>query len=457
MLTVKNKCIMDGETVYQKGFKSNAEAQLALDEMNKQTEQNDTERKDTNMLEAIITPDSEIAESEKPFEFSKPNLTLVKPDEEEMESITPDEFPPVEEMAAIADEMTEEELQEKTEENKTIIMESEKVYKLMDNEISYELVTIAQFAKMKLNAEVAYQRPIVWKEEQKDLLIDSILKGFNIGTIYVHGNNLLDGKQRNNCIGLTVSGMYQPSTLEEDYADLNGVMIGNWENELQEKFFNAKILLVRLPEIWGEDTAIEQFIRLNRGGRPLTIAQARRGRMIDKLLALNSCINHVVWDMEVKDSKENKVSAYGKIGKPWKEDIIIKLCSSLYGDNNYVAKDLIEWFIKWTLPTHCIKEIQSKLIQFKVIMTTICNADNGQSIIKKVAKKLHVSAILAAMDANTNTRDAGMNLHEFFSRSKENAEVIAYKKLCESGTADPASVKARIVYMRNVIHGIKSK
>jgi hypothetical protein len=408
-----------------------------------------TGKEGNNMdVNAIIHDDNEILDSEIPFDFS--GIHLLKDDTiaDHAEELVTDA------LETISNDPLDE-LQEYSEEDENkldeLLQECKRDAKLIDNEISYELITVGEFAKMKLNAEIAYQRPIVWKDEQRDLLIDSILRGYNIGTIYVHGNNLLDGKQRNNCIGLTVSGMYQPSTLGDDYAELNGLMIGNWDREYQEAFFNAKILLVRLPESWDEDRAIEQFIRLNRGGRPLTIAQARRGRMIDKIMALSSCINHPVFDMECKDSKDNSVCIYGKIGKAWKEDIIIKLCNSLYGNNDYVAKNLIEWFIKWNMPTHVIKEIASRLLQFKAIMNVVLKQDNGAAIGKKIAKKTHVSAILAALDDKMDSNTAGMNLHEFFSRQKENKEFSEYKKLCEAGTADPVSVTARIATMRRVM------
>ena len=69
----------------------------------------------------------------------------------------------------------------------------------------------------RINVDAEFQRGPVWSEAQQALLIDSILRGFDIPKIYLHklpdGSqylfNLIDGKQRLTAIWQFVSDELQ--------------------------------------------------------------------------------------------------------------------------------------------------------------------------------------------------------------------------------------------------------
>ena len=114
----------------------------------------------------------------------------------------------------------------------------------------------------------SYQRPLVWNEEQKELLIDSILRRLPIGSIFIHRDanlrlmqdELLDGRQR--------------LTAFLDFLNNKFSYKGVFYRDAKQ-FFDERFGLVIVPtyivELDDRRAVIELFKRINYGGTPHTV------------------------------------------------------------------------------------------------------------------------------------------------------------------------------------------
>ena len=159
--------------------------------------------------------------------------------------------------------------------------------------------------KGRINVDAEYQRGKVWSEAQQALLIDSILRGFDIPKIYLRklpdGSRFLfdviDGKQRLTAIWCFVSNGFRLLRTKDSFPDL-GDLGGKFWSELPEdakdrlQFANVTVSKI---EAATEQEIRELFLRLQRG-EPLNAAERRnamsgpvRGFVADSLSV------HPIW------------------------------------------------------------------------------------------------------------------------------------------------------------------
>jgi hypothetical protein len=145
--------------------------------------------------------------------------------------------------------------------------------------------------KIWLNPE--YQRESVWTISQKQLLIDSILRGIDIPKIYFrkieknkYEYEVVDGQQRLRSIFDFLKDNYRLS-LDSDKVDeleISGKNFSKLKTELQIKLQSETIDIVIL-ENYNDDDIEETFLRLQ-NGTPLNAAEKRR--------AIPGCMKNIV-------------------------------------------------------------------------------------------------------------------------------------------------------------------
>lgn len=125
--------------------------------------------------------------------------------------------------------------------------------------------------KSQINTNPDYQRPSVWTKSQKQLLIDTILRDYDIPKIYLHkrDNNtfdVIDGQQRIRTIWSFYNNEF---ALAKDADDVNGCVIAN------KKYSELPIEITTIIDSYtldfvildnpNEDEIREMFLRLQNG------------------------------------------------------------------------------------------------------------------------------------------------------------------------------------------------
>lgn len=156
----------------------------------------------------------------------------------------------------------------------------------MPNKKTWPLFTLSKKRK-KINTNPDYQRPAVWTKAQKQLLIDSILRDFDIPKIYLHqkGSDLydvIDGQQRIR----TIWSFYDDEfSLPKDADPVNGITIASKKySELDMDISNiidSYSLDVVILDTQSEDEIREMFLRLQNG--TTLKAQEKRNAMPGKM------------------------------------------------------------------------------------------------------------------------------------------------------------------------------
>ena len=139
----------------------------------------------------------------------------------------------------------------------------------------------------RINTEAEYQRGEVWSEPQQQLLIDSILRGFDLPKIFLrrlqNGPDLLfevvDGVQRLTSIWRFLSDEYPlpRSYLYPDFGQVGGKSWSELPLDTKDRLQFTKITVTELEDT-NEDEIRELFQRLQQG-EPLSAAERRNAML----------------------------------------------------------------------------------------------------------------------------------------------------------------------------------
>ena len=141
--------------------------------------------------------------------------------------------------------------------------------------------------RAKIDTNPDYQRPAVWTKAQKQLLIDSILRDYDIPKIYLYhkGNNefdVIDGQQRIRAILAFYNNEF---ALPKDAEKVNGIEVANKTySELDDDItdiidgYSLDLVILDTPN---QDEIREMFLRLQNG--TTLKAQEKRNAMPGKM------------------------------------------------------------------------------------------------------------------------------------------------------------------------------
>lgn len=127
-----------------------------------------------------------------------------------------------------------------------------------------------------------FQRNYVWDDLRKSRLIESIIMGIPIPTIYTytrHDSNeikeiVIDGQQRLKTIKLFVNNVFPLDGLTLN-AYLNGLRFDDLPNNVKVRFLNYTLHIVNITNVADDKIVLDMFKRFNTGGVALTPQELR--------------------------------------------------------------------------------------------------------------------------------------------------------------------------------------
>ena len=156
----------------------------------------------------------------------------------------------------------------------------------------------------RINVEEEFQRGKVWSTAQQALLIDSILRGFDIPKIYFHrmpqGDpylfSVIDGKQRLTAIWRFFSDGFRLLRTEDfpDLGNLSGMRWSDLPSEAQDELQFASISVSKIEHTDSEEIR-ELFLRLQKGER---LNSAEKRNAMDgpvHQFVLHRMVTHSLW------------------------------------------------------------------------------------------------------------------------------------------------------------------
>lgn len=143
--------------------------------------------------------------------------------------------------------------------------------------------------KKRVDTQPDYQRPAVWSLPQKQLLIDTILRGYDVPKIYWRQTGkkpdtyeVIDGQQRIRAIWEYHEGDYSLAKKSDpiDGEEIQGLKYDDLPDDLRLRFdtYNINVVIVSDTD---EDEVREMFLRLQNG--TTLKAQERRNAMPGKM------------------------------------------------------------------------------------------------------------------------------------------------------------------------------
>ncbi len=170
---------------------------------------------------------------------------------------------------------------------------------LMNNDFQFrnETMTIAdlmaRYENGVLNLSPTFQRKSVWRDRDRNLLVESLLRGFPIPAIFLYQRNeggqvcydVIDGKQRLETILRFMGSMRGAFTVKAALPGLDGVQQINAGTLKRTKshmtIVRPHLERYRVPviEVNGDlGDIVELFVRINSTGKPLTPQEKRNAK-----------------------------------------------------------------------------------------------------------------------------------------------------------------------------------
>lgn len=127
-----------------------------------------------------------------------------------------------------------------------------------------------------------FQRRYVWDNIRKSRLIESIIMGIPIPTIYTYTRHdsdkieevVIDGQQRLKTIMLFVENEFSLDGLKLN-AYLNGLRFDELPNNVKVRFLNYTLHIVNITNVTNDKIILDMFKRFNTGGVALTPQELR--------------------------------------------------------------------------------------------------------------------------------------------------------------------------------------
>lgn len=331
---------------------------------------------------------------------------------------------------------------------------------------------IKEISENNVTFENTVQRTLVWTDEQKSLLIDSILRGYPIPPMYASKDtsngiyDMLDGKQRSNALYSFINNEFELTDNIEAVENKNNeeiVIKGHNFTDLPQEFkdiiLDSTIDIIIYDDLTDEEFA-EVFRRLN-NGKPLSSIELTRV----KAKSLDTVIDIGKHEIFVKSLTEKALK------KRNQEDIIIKTYATLFVEKPSFETKVIRPLMEEVEITKDQKDIIMKgynklLYVYNTLKKQETETDNKdlakkkKTISKKILTKTHLISLMLIATKEGNTFEDLLGFVEYFFTGKNKPATISeiYNLNSAARSASSSSVQKRNTEILNAYENfIKSK
>lgn len=311
--------------------------------------------------------------------------------------------------------------------------------------------TLSQLLDMKeqLNFSLAIQRAEdLWNQEQKSLLIHSILYGYPVPAVWsVETNNsmynIIDGKQRLTNLFKFIENNYE---LHEDIPEIDGEKIAGLKFEqlsekLQKRLLNSSITINFLKNITEDE--IEEFFRRINNGVSLTQIQINRVLASTKVMEFIKEIASMPFFKEVAEISDSMRK------KSADEELIMQIISLIVNEEptGFTSAEIRELAKKLRIIgiSEEYKELIRKTTDY--LYKAIPEKQKGKN---KPTKKVHIpmlfSCAITAQEKGIEPNKFGGWVQRFFET--RNYNINKYSSYCITKTANKTNVVGRLREMK---------
>lgn len=317
--------------------------------------------------------------------------------------------------------------------------------------------TVKQMIKSIENDTIRFdsyiQRNLVWTNEQKSLLIDSVLNGYPIPPFYANRSSedkiyyFLDGKQRSNAFSSFVKDEFALDDVVFNDADGNEIDIsGKKFSELTEDqkdvILDTSLTIYYYNDLT-EDQESDLFFRLNNGSKLTAIQKARANCPSIKMIS--EIANHPLF---VDGMLSDKACA-AKIN----EQLVVQSYLMLTEDepclDNKIVRDKMA-------EMRLTEEDKTKLVSIfdlvKSVHDYIIADDSDETLNKKIAKKLYTRTHMISLtplfskviEENIDEHKLYEFICTFFNGGKSATISDNYNIYATAGSGHVESIKNRL-------------
>ena len=293
------------------------------------------------------------------------------------------------------------------------------------------------------------QRPEgVWNNNQKSLLIDSLLRGYLINPTYTVLENgkqyVIDGVQRLYSVytfindGYKLSKNLEPIIIDDETYEIAGKKYSKLDEKVRDELCSAQLQVCEISDYTDKDVR-EMFRRLN-SGKPLNTAQKMTPDMSDELSdAVLNIISHpffkkVLTPAQLKSSVDLSIAM---------EILMLSEISNEYDFGSF-RRDDREKFIQYYNDKVNVEKIEI----IRQGLDKLNESFDEKIKINKTTISFICYGAYRIIKDNKSFEKFMESVNNFLANYDFNDE---YKTFTQQGTSSAESVKGRLEYWRNII------
>ena len=321
-----------------------------------------------------------------------------------------------------------------------------------------------QVTKMANNGALVFdniiQRSYVWEAARKSNLIHSMIEGYPIPPFYarrIDGKkyDFLDGKQRMTTINkfynnefelVDVPGIEYEINGQVMEMDINGCKYENLPEEVRDELDSTSLTVYYFDDITEEEVA-DMFFRLN-NGKPCSSSVTTRVRALskDKIKELGQ---HRLFQMALtKKALENYTN----------EDIVIKALYIYNGGDNLETKNIREWISETEITKTMVTDLSCIFGRIADVAEAV---KEDKKLAKKILTKTHMLSLIPMIEQSREDKMKNEDLvkwiSNFYGKTDEASNSVAYNKACSNGANKVAAVTTRFSELEKSYNKFKKK